>query len=99
MDVLQKTFTAQSNRLDSRSQSVLRLCRHPRCAQPQRDSRQYNRRPSLLPAFRSLRVVQALSSSRLISASQVEASDKMKVGFVGIGIMGLAMVRVHMHAC
>ena len=98
MDALQKTFTVQSNRLDSRSQSVLRLCRHHSCSQPQEHTRHYNRRPFLLPAFHSLCVVQATSASRVVCASQAEASDKMKVGFVGIGIMGLAMVRMHMHA-
>ncbi len=99
MDALQRKFTVQSNRFDSRSQLVLLLGRHHNCAQPQNHSRHYNRRPSLLPAFHSLRVVQATSSSRVVCASQVEASDNMKVGFVGIGIMGLAMVRMHVHAC
>lgn len=98
MDVLQKTFTVQSHRFDSQSQSVLRLCRQPHCAQPQTHSRHYIRRPSLLPAFGSLRVVQATSSSRVLCASHAEQSDKMKVGFVGIGIMGFAMVRMHLHA-
>ena len=98
MDVLQKTSTVQLHRFYSQSQSVLPLFRHPDCAQPQTHSRYHNRRPSLLPAFRSLRVVQATSTSRVMCASHAEQSDKMKVGFVGIGIMGLAMVRMHMHA-
>ena len=44
-------------------------------------------------------VVSRTPRRQLRCAVQAAAAENMKVGFVGVGIMGLAMVGMHFYAC
>ena len=98
MDALLSSGAAPSYRPIVRNKVVSRISVRSRCASEQFSVRQHSWSASVRFQFRTARSFKTKSPNSRILCTAQNQSSKMKVGFVGIGIMGLAMVGMHAHA-